>query len=106
MKVGFPPVSVDEFFEKNLVFNLANLLGITENRIRVMEVVSASSSRRRRRDADSVEIVIHISDPPLLSVDYESNNDSSPTEAPLPSLQNYTGTFYKSLGLLYCLAVP
>lgn len=101
IKIGVPAISVDEFFEKNLVSNLASLLGIPENRIQVMEVVSASgSSRRRRRALDVKQISIQIADPPLASVDYEeeevftpngSSNASLPTSAPSPSLQNYTG---------------
>ena len=49
--LGFnvPSVSVDEFFEDNLVQNLANLLGIDKEDIVIMDAVSEAS--RRRRDA-------------------------------------------------------
>ena len=41
-------VSVDDFFKKNLVRNLAALFGIDESRIRVMDVISAGGARRKR----------------------------------------------------------
>ena len=41
-------VTVDDFFKKNLVENLAALFEIDESRIRVMDVISADGARRRR----------------------------------------------------------
>ena len=43
----------DEFFGENIVNNLAAFLGIPNEKIRVMEIVSASSKRKRRTAEDS-----------------------------------------------------
>ena len=48
MGVSSRGVSIDDFFKKNLVKNLAALFGIDESRIRVMDVISAGGARRRR----------------------------------------------------------
>ena len=51
--LGSKPVHFNDFFEKNLIENLASLLGIDESLIRVVEIVNAlGDSRRRRRDSD------------------------------------------------------
>jgi len=46
--VGFPSVSVDDFFQVNLVSNLAAYLGVEPYQIKVVNVVRESSSRRKR----------------------------------------------------------
>ena len=48
MGVSSQSVTVDDFFKKNLVKNLAALFGIDESRIRVMDVISAGGARRKR----------------------------------------------------------
>ena len=81
-------VSIDDFFTKNLVNNLADLLGIDKSLIRVVDIVS-ENSRRRRRSSDDVAIVqIEIADPPLAA-----NGSSS---------SNYTGM---EVGFLFCFTL-
>ena len=57
---GVPAVEADEFFEVNLVSNLAALLQISEEKIRVVEIIREDSRKRRRRAADEVEVVLEI----------------------------------------------
>ena len=45
------PVSETEFFEENLIANIAGLLGIDSSRIRIVNVIAESRRRRRRRQA-------------------------------------------------------
>lgn len=46
--VGFPSVSVDDFFQVNLVTNLAAYLGVEPYKIKVVNVVRETGSRRKR----------------------------------------------------------
>lgn len=67
-------VSIDDFFTKNLVNNLADLLGIDKSLIRVVDIVS-ENGRRRRRSSGGVSIVqIEIADPPLAANGSSSSN--------------------------------
>ena len=43
-------VTVNDFFEENLISNLAFLLQIPSNKIRIVSVISESSRRRRATD--------------------------------------------------------
>ena len=74
MTEGAKPVYVDEFFEKNLVGNLAALLGIAKSQIRVVQIVKAQdgqSTRRRREERDDdMTITLEITDPPPLQIPY------------------------------------
>ena len=60
--------TVENFFDEEfLVRNLALLLGIPDNKIRIVNVVRETSSRRRKRQEDEVvmeTIEIEIGDPP------------------------------------------
>ena len=65
--LGSKPVHFNDFFEKNLIENLASILNIDKSRIRVVEIVNAAgNSRRRRRESDDKEmtVTIEIGDPP------------------------------------------
>ena len=70
--LGSKPVHFNEFFEKNLIQNLASLLGIDESLIRVVEIVNAAGdSRRRRRDSDdTITVTLEIGDPPQKKVPF------------------------------------
>lgn len=60
-------VSVADFFDpERLVQNLAFLLGIPDDRIRVVDVVRESVARKRRQDdtEEMVSVVIEVGDPP------------------------------------------
>jgi hypothetical protein len=93
------PVTVDEFFEVNLVQNLAALLGIDTSRIRIMNVVSADGGARKRRTADENMVVeFEIGDPPATTIDYEEgevydNSTLTNTTVEGAATQNYTGKF-------------
>jgi hypothetical protein len=56
--IDLPPVTVTEFFEVNLITNLALLLGIPTNRIRIVNVVSEGGTRKRQTETTRVEIEI------------------------------------------------
>ena len=56
---GVPSIAVDEFFEENLRSNLAQLLNISPENIRVVNIIREDSRRRRRAAGDTaVEIEI------------------------------------------------
>ena len=59
--IDLPPVTVDEFFEVNLIQNLARLLGITPNFIRMVNVISESAGRKRETGRTRVELEISAS---------------------------------------------
>nr|XP_039261251.1 fibrocystin-L-like [Styela clava] len=58
---GFPAVALDEFFEDNLINNLAALLGIEPANIRYVNVVRETSSRRKRSEDGTVIKTVEIS---------------------------------------------
>ena len=51
-------VAEDQFFEENLLKNLADLFGIPEANIRITSIVREDSGRRRKRDEIGVTKVI------------------------------------------------
>ena len=51
-------MSVDDFFKENVVQNLAALLGIKPDNIRVMQVVSTGATRKRRNVEGSSEMTV------------------------------------------------
>jgi len=67
-------VSIDEFFTKNLVNNLADLLGIDKSLIRVVDIISENSRRRRRSSGDVAIVQLEIADPPLAANGSSSSN--------------------------------
>ena len=71
--LNLAPVTVDEFFEVNLVFNLATLLGIDQSRIQIVEVIS-EASRRKRQTEDTI-IYIQIGNPISTSNDTTNSSD-------------------------------
>ncbi len=71
--LGSKPVHFNDFFENNLIENLASLLNIDKSRIRVVEIVNAAgNSRRRRRESDDkvMTVTIEIGDPPQPHIPY------------------------------------
>ena len=72
--LGSKPVHFNDFFEQNLIQNLAALLGIDESLIRVVEIVNAAGdSRRTRRDSedDTMTIALEIGDPPQKKIPFK-----------------------------------
>ena len=55
----FPPMHVDEFYRRNIVWNLALFLGIPSSRVKLVDVIpeDANFRRRRRRSTGSDNIV-------------------------------------------------
>jgi hypothetical protein len=106
------PVTVDEFFEVNLVQNLAALLGIDTSRIRIMNVVSAEGGARKRRTADENMVVeFEIGDPPATTIDYEEgevydNSTLTNTTVEGAATQNYTGKFSGETDVLLIAVNP
>ena len=64
IKFGVPAVTEDAFFNSaNLVQNLADLLGVDASKIRKVEIVRATSRKRRNaRDSGLIQIVLTIYD--------------------------------------------
>lgn len=62
--MGFTRTSVDldDFFKENVVQNLAALLGVKPENIRVMDVVSAGATRKRRSVGGSSEVTVSFTD--------------------------------------------
>ena len=61
MSFGFPPVAVEDFFEEQIVENLANFFGIAMEDIRVVNVIREDTileGNRRRRDTDSDAAIV------------------------------------------------
>ena len=88
-------VTIKEFFDEvSLVNNLAFILGIPENKIRVVSVVRESVTRRKRQasDGEIVMVGIEIGDSPLQNDNTSSNssltNTSSLTFNELESLSD------------------
>lgn len=57
--MGFPAINMEDFFRDDLIVNnLAALLGIPRNKIRVLNVVSESSGGRRRRRETGTGVIV------------------------------------------------
>ncbi|XP_022097673.1 fibrocystin-L-like isoform X1 [Acanthaster planci] len=80
---GVPAVSVDNFYEDaNLVRNLAALLNVDQSQIRVVDVVSESSGRRRRRAAEGeAEVIMEIGPPPSETIDSPGSDTVNQTSS-------------------------
>ena len=77
-------MTIDDFFKENLLSNLVQLLGIDPSRVRIVDIVSESGSRRRRKRSSGgvFNVLIEIGDsPPTTNGSISSSNSSS----------NYTG---------------
>ncbi|CAF1252929.1 unnamed protein product [Rotaria magnacalcarata] len=70
LSFGFPPMNPAAFFSANLVSNLAALLNISPDKIRRVNIVSASSNTRIRRQTSpvmSVQLQMELRDEPRTS---------------------------------------
>ena len=61
-------VSVDEFFLRNLIENLAYILNIDKSRIRIVNIIAEDSRRRRQAINDTNVVVLELGNPPELNV--------------------------------------
>ena len=63
MSFGIPPVPMDDFFGDQLVDNIANFFGIPADKIKIVDVVSEQSRRRRRSSTkNSIDFEIELDD--------------------------------------------
>lgn len=71
LKMGIT-VPEDEFFNPDtIVANIAGLLGIPASNIRVTNIVREGSVRRRRREAETLDLQFEIAEPPEDDLDEE-----------------------------------
>ena len=66
---GVPAVTLDDFFEENLIANLVAFLDVEPSQIRIVDIIAEDSVRRRRRSSGEAEVVIEIGDPPAESIE-------------------------------------
>ncbi|XP_060573258.1 fibrocystin-L-like isoform X2 [Ruditapes philippinarum] len=71
---GMPSLTVDQFFGDGIVENLANFLGIPVNKVRVVKVVSASNSGRKKRSTGGITVEIEIGDEPVSNINDTASN--------------------------------
>ena len=64
---GLPAMSEDEFFASNIIENLAGMLNVPLNKVRVVSVVAETASGRKRRSTDGVTVVVEIGEEPTAS---------------------------------------
>ena len=95
--IDLPPVTVDEFFEVNLVNNLAMLLNIPPNRIRIVNVVSEGGSRRRRAEGGT-RVEIEIGNAPSSSI---AVNDTTTDQNDTDIYNNATNTVEGNNNVVY-----
>ena len=79
--IDLPPITIDEFFEVNLVRNLALLLGISPNRIRIVNVIFESGTRQKRETSPRTRVELEIGDAPsneTTLTEGGSNNNTTP----------------------------
>ena len=87
LAIHLPPVTVDDFFEENLIFNLATLLGIDMSRIKVVNVISEASNRKRQVEGTSVEI--EIGNPPETTLTNENDTATNETTTTDPNALDF-----------------
>ncbi len=81
-------VTVEDFFAEQLVRNLAFILGIPENKIRVVDVISESSRRKRQADGTRT-VVIEVGNAPG-NTTVDSGVQTNQTNTTTPGGQNAT----------------
>ena len=80
LEMDFPAtVTVDDFFERNIINNLAALLGVPKNKIKMVSVTRETSRRRRRATSGSQ------------SIQFEISNDA-PETIQEPEMESFNGT--------------
>ena len=102
LKFDLAAVTVNEFFEENIVRNIALLLGIPESKIRITKIVGIPRIVRRQVQtvATNVSLEMEIGDPPLNVTDtpptdnyvYIPGNQTGMVNATVPPATNTTNT--------------
>lgn len=87
LRFDLAAVTVGEFFEENIVQNIALLLGIPESKIRITKIVGIPTISRRQVQTvvTNVSLEMEIGDPPL------NVTDTSPTDNYVYTPANQTG---------------
>jgi hypothetical protein len=79
IKFGLPSISEQSFFdEENLVQNFANLLGIEPSKIRIVQIVSEMT--RKRRSTEIKIVTIEISENPVIDSSNQNEIDTVNTK--------------------------
>ena len=114
---GVPAVSVDEFFGENLINNLVAFLGLDKSQIRIVDIISEDSLRRRRsahicnydrrqrRAAEgTAEVIFEVGNPPQEEISTDPVDDDvtvAPTtmapDGEVPSKYNQNTALYKNI---------
>ncbi|CAF0819146.1 unnamed protein product [Rotaria sp. Silwood1] len=77
---GLPPTTPSSFFTTNIVANLAALLGVTTDKIRRVDIVSANNETRIRRQlslSSTIELRVEIREEPQSSLSLNNNPSST-----------------------------
>ena len=69
-------VTTDQFFEDNLVQNLASLLNVDSSKVRILEIVRGSGRRKRRQTAGTLNVQFEIGDPPAETLPNDTTTTS------------------------------
>ncbi|XP_052805044.1 fibrocystin-L-like isoform X2 [Mya arenaria] len=80
---SLPALTVDEFFGDNIIENVAAFLNIPLTKVRIMNVVSESETRKKR-DSGGVTVELEIGDEPVAS-----ENDTASDNIDLNQLYNF-----------------
>ncbi len=89
---GVPAVTIDEFFEENLINNLVLFLDVKPSQIRIVEVIAEDSKRRRKRATGEAEVVFEIGEPPADSIEIEEESSTgTPGTTDLPPTTDPSG---------------
>ena len=105
---GVPAVSIDDFYEENLVRNLAALLNVDSSQIRIVEIVSEASRRRRRAVEGEVDVNVEIGPQPVATIESPGsentlNETDTTTEAPVNIPSEYWPHSWRSHLMSYSL---
>merc|ERR1719282_1405874 len=83
LKLGMT-VDIENFFEEDVVNNLAGLLGIDPKNIRITNIVREGSTGRKKRSGDTLdELVVEIGPPPTTTIGNFVPPPEQTTAAPL-----------------------
>ena len=58
VSLTLPPMTIDDFFGENIISNLAAFLDVPASKIRIVNVVRETSSRKRNTDTTTIQIEI------------------------------------------------
>ncbi|XP_033759141.1 fibrocystin-L-like [Pecten maximus] len=83
VSLTLPPMTVNQFFLENLIGNVAALLNINKDKIKVVRVVSEASKRRKKRETQPDIITFAIGNEPAASISNSTNATNNGEEGDL-----------------------